>query len=138
MAAPRNRSSLFVISIKKRAKMHINANYRLQICGFLVFVCFLLISFTARILLGIWCFYTSSVILKQVFVCHLTQGEGLRTSAASLLAAARPRSGSDSPPDCHSIPSRRFATTDCYATPLGGRLFMQFALYIELYRGRRA
>ena len=30
--------------------------------------------------------------------------------AASLLAAARSRSGSDSPPDCHSIPSRRFAT----------------------------
>ena len=27
------------------------------------------------------------------------------------LAAARSRSGSDSPPDCHSIPSRRFATS---------------------------
>ncbi len=27
-----------------------------------------------------------------------------------LLAAARSRSGSDSPPDCHSLPSRRFAT----------------------------
>ena len=26
------------------------------------------------------------------------------------LAAARSRSGSDSPPDCHSLPSRRFAT----------------------------
>ena len=26
------------------------------------------------------------------------------------LAAARSRSGSDSPPDCHSLPERRFAT----------------------------
>ena len=36
----------------------------------------------------------------------------LLVSAHSLLAAARSRSGSDSPPDCHSIPSRRFATTE--------------------------
>ncbi len=34
-----------------------------------------------------------------------------RSSAALTgLAAARSRSGSDSPPDCHSLPSRRFAT----------------------------
>ena len=31
-------------------------------------------------------------------------------TAATFLAAARSRSGSDSPPDCHSTPSRRFAT----------------------------
>ena len=30
----------------------------------------------------------------------------------SRLAAARSRRGSDSPPDCHSIPRRRFATLE--------------------------
>ncbi len=30
----------------------------------------------------------------------------------SCLAAARSRRGSDSPPDCHSIPRRRFATQE--------------------------
>ncbi len=30
--------------------------------------------------------------------------------ADTCLAAARSRSGSDSPPDCHSLPERRFAT----------------------------
>ena len=34
-----------------------------------------------------------------------------------LLAAARSRSGSDSPPDCHSLPSRRFATPGLSFTP---------------------
>ena len=39
-----------------------------------------------------------------------------RSSAALTgLAAARSRSGSDSPPDCHSLPSRRFATPDCHS-----------------------
>ena len=32
------------------------------------------------------------------------------TLRATCLAAARSRRGSDSPPDCHSIPRRRFAT----------------------------
>ena len=41
-----------------------------------------------------------------------------RSSAALTgLAAARSRSGSDSPPDCHSLPSRRFATTGLSFTP---------------------
>ena len=32
-------------------------------------------------------------------------------ATARILAAARSRLGSDSPPGCHSLPSRRFATS---------------------------
>ena len=41
-------------------------------------------------------------------------GSVFRGSDRSRLRA-RSRSGSDSPPDCHSLPSRRFATPDCHS-----------------------
>ena len=55
-------------------------------------------------------------------ILELLMGFGSRLRARSSaaltgLAAARSRSGSDSPPDCHSLPSRRFATTGLSFTP---------------------
>ena len=46
------------------------------------------------------------------------------------LAAARSRRGSDSPPDCHSIPRRRFATQD----PGEGKRFVAIILKFSEYR----
>ena len=43
-----------------------------------------------------------------------------RVAASDILAAARSRSGSDSSPNCHSIPSRRFATR-CGSVTFGGK-----------------
>ena len=47
--------------------------------------------------------------LSARVIAHPSSVTSLRL-APPFLAAARSRSGSDSPPGCHSTPSRRFAT----------------------------
>ena len=54
--------------------------------------------------------------LFNAFVCRIWSTDSATPHpsrcACHLLAAARSRRGSDSPPDCHSIPRRRFATQE--------------------------
>ena len=47
---------------------------------------------------------------KDLFLTH--QCLSLPPQAVPRLAAARSRHGSDSPPDCHSLPCRHFATPE--------------------------